>query len=116
MMKLTDLSPRWIMKDGKRIGFIFQSPTKRDGTIRQYQSCFETPPPHKEQFAIFNEMEQYGATLIQGCNPKARWRIAGGIDNASFETMSVTPSLDGSPGGLWHGFITNGQIVGGIPK
>ncbi|RUU29780.1 hypothetical protein [Mesorhizobium sp. M6A.T.Ce.TU.016.01.1.1] len=113
MMKLTDLDPRWIMKDGKRIGFIFRSPTQRD-RHRQYQSCFETPPSHKEQFEMFNDLEQYGATIIQGCNPNARWTIAGGIDTATFETMTVTPSLDGSPGGLWHGFITNGQIVGGI--
>ena len=37
-----------------------------------------------------------------------------GIDVATFETMTVTPSLDGSAAGNWHGFITNGEIVGGI--
>jgi hypothetical protein len=41
------------------------------------------------------------------------WTIVGGIEIASFETMAVTPSIDGSPGGLWHGFITNGEIVVG---
>lgn len=50
----------------------------------------------------------------QPCNPNCNWTVAGGIENASFDSMSVTPSLDGSAGGLWHGFITAGQIVGGI--
>lgn len=50
----------------------------------------------------------------QPCNQSSGWKITGGIENASFETMTVTPSIDGSAGGLWHGFITNGQIVGGL--
>jgi hypothetical protein len=52
--------------------------------------------------------------MVQGCNPEKRWTIAGGIDTADFATMTVTPSLDGSPGGLWHGHITAGEIKGGI--
>jgi hypothetical protein len=47
-------------------------------------------------------------------NRHQEWQIAGGIENASFQTMTLTPSLDGSPAGNWHGFITNGHIVGGI--
>ena len=57
---------------------------------------------------------EFGRHDVQGCKQEARWTIAGGIANASFETMTVTPSLDGSPGGNWHGFITNGDIVGGL--
>lgn len=52
--------------------------------------------------------------MVQPCNPAGRWTIVGGVENASFETMTVKPSLDGSKGGLWHGFITNGEIVGGL--
>src|SRR5947209_4318799 len=51
---------------------------------------------------------------MQGCTYGCNWQIAGGIESAEFATMTVTPSLDGSKGGLWHGFITNGEIVGGI--
>lgn len=103
-MRLTDLDPKWLMKDGKRVGFTFRSPV--DGKWRQ--ACFESPPPRREQWELFGDDD------VQGCNPRAHWSIAGGIDNATFETMTVTPSLDGSAGGLWHGFITNGEIVGGI--
>lgn len=103
-MRLTELDPKWIMRDGKRIGFTFVSPT--DPKWRQ--SCFSTPPPSREQWDLFEA--HHGDDGVQGCNPKANWSIAGGIENASFDQMTVTPSLDGSPGGLWHGFITNGEI------
>lgn len=99
-MKLTDLDPKWIMKDGKRIGFTFISPT--DPKWRQ--SCFLASPPTREQWDIFEDDD------VQGCTPGTHWTIADGIDNADFASLSVTPSIDGSAGGLWHGFITTGEI------
>ncbi len=110
-MRLVELDPQWIMKDGKRIGFHFLSPVHQPGSMgasRWRQSCFPDPPPTREQWELFDELD------VQGCNPAAHWQIAGGIESATFETMTVTPSLDGSKGGLWHGFITNGEIVGGL--
>lgn len=113
-MKLLDLDPKWIMKDGKRIGFTFLSPKGGSYGKRSYrQSCFPDPPSRRDQMQLFAAMHGEDV-IVQGCNPNAHWQIAGGIDNAAFETISITPSLDGSPGGLWHGFITNGLIVGGI--
>ncbi len=103
-MRLIELDPQWLMKDGKRVGFTFLSPTNP----KWRQSCFENPPSRREQWDLFEDDD------VQGCNPKAHWKIKGGIDAATFETMTVTPSLDGSPGGLWHGHITNGAIVGGL--
>jgi uncharacterized protein DUF6527 len=35
------------------------------------------------------------------------WRC----DGAEFATMTVTPSIDASRVGHWHGFITNGQVT-----
>jgi hypothetical protein len=29
----------------------------------------------------------------------------------TFETLTLTPSIDASPD--WHGYVTSGQIVGG---
>ncbi|MBY0581547.1 MAG: hypothetical protein K2P68_01335 [Sphingomonas sp.] len=108
-MKLIDLDPRWLIKDGLRVGFVFKSPTNQ----AEWQSCFENPPSIGEQCDLFDEQVGEDA-IVQPCNAAAHWQIAGGINAASFETMTVTPSLDGSAGGLWHGFITNGEIVGGI--
>lgn len=108
-MKLVDLEPQWLERDGWRFGFIFRSPTNGDWL----QSCFTEPTPRREQFALLAATGR--GTHVQPCNPSAKWTIAGGIASAAFETMTVTPSLDGSAGGLWHGFITNGEIVGGLP-
>lgn len=121
-MRLADLEPKWLLKDGIRVGFIFRSPTRREC----WQSCFENPPPRREQWALFaaafrgqveDADDDFGDFIrpdVQGCKQDAHWSIAGGIVGATFETMSVTPSLDGSAGGNWHGHITNGEIVGGI--
>lgn len=108
-MRLVDLEPVWLMKGGKRIGFTFLSPTKRE----YRQSCFATPPSISEQVDIFDAAHG-DHQMVQPCNPKATWTIAGGIETADFATVTVTPSLDGSAGGLWHGFIRNGVIEGGI--
>lgn len=107
-MRLLDLEPVWLMRDGKRVGFTFISPI--DPKWRQ--SCFETPPPEPEQWDLFET--HHGDAGVQGCEPDAHWTIAGGIDAADFATISVTPSLDGSKGGLWHGYITKGEIIGGV--
>lgn len=108
-MKLADLNPCWLLKDGNRIGFTFECPTKRD----YRQSCFPNPPKVSEQVDLFDAAHGEHK-MVQPCNPSQHWNIAGGIDGADFASISVTPSLDGSPGGLWHGFIINGQIVGGL--
>lgn len=113
-MKLIDLDPQWILIDGKRIGFTFISPKDgHDGKRVYRQSCFVEPPQMREQLSAFEALHGQDA-IVQPCNSKAKWQIAGGIDAADFSSISVTPSLDGSAGGLWHGFITNGQIVGGL--
>jgi hypothetical protein len=106
MTKLTDLDPQWVTKDGRRIGFVFVSPAKPQWR----QSCFVEKVPHRDQQDAFTAM--FGAPhAVQGCNQDMAWTVEGGIENASFDTMTVRPSIDGSAGGLWHGFITNGQIT-----
>jgi hypothetical protein len=118
-MRLIDLDPRWLVKNGQRVGFVFMSPTLGDD---MWMACFENPPERREQWALYRAAfpEDYRnakgfALMVQGMRPTSHWQIAGGIEAANFETMTVTPSLDGSPAGNWHGFITNGEIVGGLP-
>lgn len=122
-MHLMDLDPRWLLKDGARVGLIFISPCQRvrhDGTtnpIPWRQTCFALPTGEGYQnLAITLAMadladEDGDFDWAQLCNPACGWTIAGGIENATFETITVTPSIDGSAGGLWHGFITNGAIT-----
>lgn len=108
-MKLIDLDPRWITENGKRVGFTFISPKGgHDGRRDFRQSCFVSPPATRDQLRAFEALHGEDA-IVQPCNPNAKWQIAGGIEAAHFATISVTPSLDGSAGGLWHGFITNAR-------
>lgn len=116
-MRLVDLDPRWIEKDGVKVGFVFKSPTpymRSDGTPNPqpyWQSCFFQPTPTDIQRDIFEEMFGDDDFLVQGCFQECAWAVHGEM---SFDTLTVSPSLDGSRGGLWHGFIQNGCIVGGL--
>lgn len=103
-MRLTELDPVWIIQDGHRIGFTFICPTDS----RWRQSCFAVATPLHKQLELFQKL--HGDPSVQPCNQGIAWRIEGGIKAATFETMTVTPSIDGSAGGLWHGHITNGEI------
>jgi hypothetical protein len=86
-----------------------------------WMAIYEPHPGYRELWRAVNAAFPEGQTnakgftrSVQTMNPQHHWQIAGGIERASFEMMTITPSLDGSPNGNWHGFITNGQIVGGI--
>lgn len=113
-MRLVDLDPRWLVKDGQRVGFIFKSPANP----AFWQSCFLASPPRREQWALFvdalkgdDEDRGFGCSQVQGCSQGTHWTIAPEIATADFNNLTVRPSLDGSAGGLWHGFITDGQIA-----
>lgn len=111
-MKLTDLDPRWLLHDGRRVGFIFKCPTDQ----HWYQSCMLEAFSRQEQWSLFeaamqdheDAREGVAHTLVQGCAQGMLWTMQPGCE---FENMSVMPSIDGSAGGLWHGFITNGVMV-----
>lgn len=113
-MRLTDLDPKWVFKDGRKIGFTFVCPTTPDNPMNR-QSCLFEKIPRKEQWDLLDEHEPVNAEKgthgwVQGCNPDASWTWNG----KDFDALTVTPSIDGSKGGNWHGFITDGAIVGGL--
>lgn len=122
-MRLVDLSPQWLVDNGERVGFTFLSPT--DPKWRQ--SCFVKPYMRREQWRLFKEAHFVPGgpeAMVQGCRAECKWTVGstdsvgqfvpGNIENATFDTISVMPSLDGSAGGLWHGHITSGEIKGGL--
>jgi hypothetical protein len=103
-IKLTELEPRWLLRDGKRIGVIFRNPLPDHR--KWWVTCFAGPTPHGQQEVAVHAA--VGETCMwQGCNEASGWQFAGGIDAASFETLTITPSLDGGPS-WWHGFVTDG--------
>lgn len=110
-MRLVDLDPKWLVHDGQRVGFTFFSPTNPG----YRQTCFVVAGfGFSQQLKIMQDALGEDCYDWQPCRKDFAWTIEGGIDAATFETMTVTPSLDGSAGGLWHGYITNGVIVGGL--
>lgn len=101
-MRLTDLEPRWYAREGgKRQGLTFRCPHCVDSGQRlavavHLDGTNMDPNPENPQ--------QWGAG-------ERVWTFAGG---QGFDDLSITPSVDASAGGHWHGCITNGEIVGGI--
>lgn len=116
-MKLTELEPQWMEHDGRRIGFVFISPcqrTREDGSNSPtpYRlTCMAEPTKMVVQREVAERMFGDDDYTIVPCKQEIGWSVAGGIEHATFESLSVTPSIDGSASGHWHGFITNGDVV-----
>lgn len=111
-MKLVDLDPRWLVDDGRRVGFIFKCPTDP----YWWQSCMFEAYTRQGQWKLFAQAlhdsdDEDPHLLVQGCSQDMLWKPTPYPALATFETLSVYPSVDGSAGGLWHGWITNGEAT-----
>ncbi len=102
-MRLTDLSPKWLTPNV----FTFRSPAGH----KDWLTCKNVVMGHKEQVEIAEKAygEVWGSNVVL-CQDACAWNFSG----TDFNTLSVTPSLDASASGNWHGYITNGEIVGGL--
>lgn len=92
-MKLTELEPSWITtSDGRRgMGVVFLCPCCRDTSLcAWFANPLDGGPPAGPEHG-----------------PAPRWRRSGD----TFETLTVTPSIDASAAGHWHGFVTNGEVT-----
>jgi hypothetical protein len=114
-MKLTELDPRWLVADGKRVGFVFLCPHCRTTWV----SCFTTAMPHISgqdyhdcQAALFAlAIPEVPSHEVVPCRRNYAWNASPPVNQATFENLSVTPSLDASASGHWHGHITNGECA-----
>lgn len=102
MTRLIELNPRWIQQNV----FTFLCPHCRETWL----TCTITKMPRDEQMDLIDkEFGEDKSHLVVHCSPSADWALKDG--NRDFTTMTVTPSLDASASGHWHGFITNGDIT-----
>lgn len=106
-MRLTDLEPRWI--HGNVFAFLCPHCQK------VFLTCCNVPMDQKEQFALYEkEFGEDWNLIVVPCRPGASWSISGSvptaIDAAFITDLTVSPSIDASASGHWHGFITNGEI------
>jgi hypothetical protein len=97
-MKLTELKPRF-----------FKEPDQ-EGVVGLTFLC-----PHCQTTRLGVHFNDVGHTLIGVHEPEAVraqpgvevWTLTG----TSFEDLSLTPSVDASATGHWHGFVTQGSVV-----
>lgn len=89
-MRLTELEPRWYSMHGRsgRVGMLFLCPHCR---VVEIPVAFENP--------------------MDGAEPdgsaKCRWQRTGD----TFETITLSPSVDASGFGCWHGWIKDGEVT-----
>lgn len=98
-MRLIELDPRWYSTSGDvHHGMTFNCPhcptsgSRLAIALHVDDTNFDPDPANPQQFAA----------------GEAIWTIIGGD---SFENLSLSPSVDASAHGHWHGYITNGYIV-----
>lgn len=105
-MKLTELEPSWITPDM----FIFRNPTGGNDWL----TCKRIQMSQKDQYRLVygDHMDERTKTDWVGkcvvlTAPECAWKF----DGNDFSTLTVTPSINASASGNWHGFITNGEII-----
>lgn len=98
-MKLTELEPRFFTAEsgGPRVGLTFDCPHCRNVRLG---IAFH----HTGHEAIDDE---YIRAHHAG-DPEHIWNLESVED---FAVMTVTPSIDASHAGHWHGHITNGEAA-----
>jgi hypothetical protein len=101
-MKLIDLSPKWqSFEDHHRVALSFICPC-----------CIGTERETHLMVAFHHhghEIEDDAFIRAHGPGGQTNhiWTIEGDED---FNTLTLTPSIDASKSGHWHGFITNGEV------
>lgn len=93
-MRLIELDPKWQLTDdsGKRLALSFDCPHCREVKLR----------------VVFHHLgnEATDDRFIHAHeDAKFIWTESGD----DFDKVTITPSIDASHAGHWHGFITNGE-------
>lgn len=99
-MRLSELQPRWIHQNV----FIFLCPHCK----KRWLSCKNVKMSGGAQVTLFRAaVGDANINVVVPTKDEFAWNIS----TRDFETMTVTPSIDASPSGDWHGHIKNGAIV-----
>lgn len=108
-MKLTDLRPRPVCdKEGRRgMGLSFNCPLCGQQRLSiWYANPMDGGPP-REALPITPDLPEEIKRLYTCYNN--RWQRTGD----SFENLTLSPSVDASGAGHWHGFISEGNVTEG---
>lgn len=104
-MRLAELQPRWLVNEPDRKLFIFLCPHCR----KRWLSCKNFAFPVHEQIELFERaLRDEEMDVVVPMNDATCWKLE---RSESWDTLSVSPSIDASPSGDWHGHIKNGAIT-----
>lgn len=105
MTKLIDLNPAWEVEYPNRpgIGVVFDCPGPCcDGKPSPGKHDPEEGKPKKERLHVPFANPTDGQPASPG---RTLWQRTGD----TFDSLTLTPSVDASAFGHWHGFVTNGE-------
>ena len=102
VMKLTELRPVWLSFGGsnRKTGFIFDCPCCR--SIKLTCKCIYATM--REQVEVMRSLGLDPRQFVPTAE-KTVWKWEG-----DFINLNVSPSIDASSSGHWHGFIKGGLI------
>lgn len=106
-MRLTELDPRWLETEGRKVGITFICPCCRSPETRL--TAFFEPTPFRRQVELMLPISgKERGDRIDWIPSKAdfAWARTG----ETFDSLSITPSIDASKARHWHGHVTNGEI------
>lgn len=108
-MKLTDLSPRWFDVPGvgtDKDGVTFLCPHCNTTRLAvQFANPVGTTP--KPPMSLDDKLRHVHDLGTFDVPPGYLWQRTG----ETFETLTLSPSVDASASGHWHGFVANGEVT-----
>lgn len=109
-MRLTDLDPRWAVDADIVIGGVSRHYDGRQGMAVSFECPCCVQRERETGDKKVTRLAVWFANPIDGLPPtddaEHLWQRSG----ESFEALTLSPSIDASKFGHWHGFITNGEI------
>lgn len=105
-MKLSELNPEWMNAGGEGVSLAdgTPAPLRKGVGILLNCPCGNTAESHQLYVPFANPLDG-GPPTQTGANNG--WKREG----ETFETLTLTPSIQRIGGCGWHGFITGGEIV-----
>ena len=102
-MRLTELKPRWAADYDILIGDHVVHDENRVGMAL----TFECPHCRTTRLGVFFRNPVDGKAHSDDYDNAHLWMRTGD----TFETLSLSPSIDASASGHWHGYITGGDVT-----
>jgi hypothetical protein len=106
-MKLVDLDPRWAVDADIVIGGVARHYENRHGMAVSFECpcCFDPAVGHaRTRLAVWFENPIDGGPKTDDAD---KWWTRSG---ESFDTLTLSPSINAEAHGHWHGSISNGQL------